>query len=82
MRQRLLWALLRSPLLVVYGLLCLAMSAIGLVSAYLLLTFGLETFSEPSRAWLMAGFALLWAGFWLYLLLVVLHAADEDEDGE
>jgi hypothetical protein len=79
MRYRIVWALLRSPLTLIYGLLCLGLSAIGFGGAYLLLTLGLQTFSDPLMAWLLAGFGLLWAGFWLYLLGVVLRAAITDD---
>jgi hypothetical protein len=80
MPGRIVWALLQSPLTLLYALLCLGLSAIGLGGAYLLLTLGRQTFGDPLMAWLLAGFGLLWAGFWLYLLGVVLHAAiTEDE---
>jgi len=78
MPWRIALALLRSPLILLYALLCLALSAIGLIGAYLLLTLGLETFTDPVVVWLMAGFGLLWGGFWLYLLAVVVRAAADD----
>lgn len=78
--RRILLALLRSPLTLIYVLLCLVLSAIGFGGAYLLLTLGLQTFADPLMAWLLAGFGLLWACFWLYLLGVVLRAAIEDAD--
>jgi hypothetical protein len=68
-----------SPLTLIYALVCLGLSAIGLGSAYLLLTLGLQTFNDPSMAWLLAGFAVSWAVFWLFLLAMVLRAAGADE---
>jgi hypothetical protein len=78
MPWRILLALLRSPLTVVYVFLCLCLSSIGLGGAYLLLTLGLQTFGDPRLIWLLAGFALLWGCFWLYLLWVVLRAVSDD----
>ena len=63
MPWRIALALLRSPLILLYALLCLALSAIGLIGAYLLLTLGLETFTDPVVVWLMAGFGLLVLSF-------------------
>ena len=80
MLGRIARALLRSPLTLVSVLLCLALSAIGLGGAYLLLTVGLQTFADPVVVWLMGGFGLLWAGFWVYLGGVVLLAAAGDVD--
>jgi hypothetical protein len=79
MLWRIVVALLRSPLTVVYAVLCLGLSALGLGGAYLLLTLGLETLGDPLPIWLLAGFGLLWGGFWLYLLGVVVRAAVDDE---
>jgi hypothetical protein len=79
MLRRLLAGLLASPVVLIYALLCLGLSAIGLGAAYLLLTLGVQTFSDPLMAWLLAGFGLLWAGFWLFLLVTVLRAAAEDD---
>lgn len=80
MRLRIVWALLRSPLTLVYVLLCLGLSGIGFGGAYLLLTLGRQTLGDPLMVWLLAGFGLLWAGFWLYLLGVVVHAAVTDDE--
>jgi hypothetical protein len=80
MAWRLARALVRAPLTLLYALLCLGLSAIGLAGAYLLLTIGLQTLEDPLMVWLMAGFGLLWAAFWLYLLAVVLRAAGQDDD--
>jgi len=79
MLRRLLAGLLASPVVLLYALLCLGLSAIGLGGAYLLLTLGVQTFNDPLIAWLLAGFGLLWAGFWLVLLVTVLRAAAADD---
>jgi hypothetical protein len=78
MPWRIVLALLRSPLTLVYVLLCLGLSAIGLSGCYLLLTLGLHTFDDQLLIWLLAGFGMLWGGFWLYLLVGVLRAAIDD----
>jgi hypothetical protein len=75
MLRRIVLALLRAPMILLYALLCLGLSAIGFAGAYLLLTLGLQTFNDPLAVWLIGGFGLLWGGFWLYLLGLVLRAA-------
>lgn len=79
MLWRIAVALLRSPITLLSALLCLGLGAIGFGGAYLLLTLGLQTFSDASVAWLLAAFGLLWGAFWLYMLGVVVRASMDDD---
>jgi hypothetical protein len=79
MLRRIVGALLRSPVTLLFATFCLGLSAIGFGGAYLLLTLGLQTLSDPAMAWLLAGFGLLWAAFWLYMLGVVVRGALPDD---
>lgn len=78
MLWRIVLALLQSPLTLLYVLLCLGLSAIGLGGAYLLLTLGLQMFGDPLLVWLLAAFGVLWSCFWLYLLAVVVRAVIDE----
>lgn len=75
MLARIALALLRSPILLVYSVLCVLLGGIGFVGAYLMFTIGFETLLNPSLVWAIAGFGVLWGVFWLYLLAVVLRDA-------
>ena len=78
MLWRIAAALLRSPATLLAVVLCLGLAAIGFGGAYLLLTLGLQTFSDAGMAWLLAAFCLLWGGFWLYMLGVVVRGTIDD----
>jgi hypothetical protein len=79
MLRRIALALLRSPIILLYAVLCLGLSLIGFTGAYLLLTLGLQILADDLTVWLMAGFGVAWGCFWLYLLGVALRAAMDDE---
>jgi hypothetical protein len=78
MLRRILAALLHSPLVLVYVVLCLGLSSVGFGAAYILLTLGLQTFGDPLPMWLLAGLGVSWGAFWLYLLVVVVRAGMND----
>ncbi len=75
MLWRIVVGLVQAPIILLYALLCLGLSAIGLGAAYLLLTLGVQMLNDPLAAWLLAAFGLLWAAFWLAMLGAVLRAA-------
>ena len=79
MLNRVASALLRSPVLLLYFLLCVFLSGIGFAGAYLLLTLGLVMLGDPLVVWLLGIFGLVWGLFWLYLLAMVLRGVAEDE---